>query len=66
MVELCKTILIKVSFDKHLFKKELNKALSWIKDSSELQSFKDWCILEFGHIYPSIIIKAFRKAKANI
>lgn len=59
MLELSKKILTKVSFDKQLFQKELNKALTWISDSNEAIAFKDWCIREFGDIYPKIISKTF-------
>lgn len=59
MVELSKKILVKVSFDRNLFHKELVKALQWIKKSDELQSFKEWCMIEFGHMYPSILNKVF-------
>lgn len=61
MVELSKNILMKVSFDRQLFQKELEKAVSWIKGSEDLQSFKDWCMIEFGHLYPMILKKAFYK-----
>jgi hypothetical protein len=60
MLELSKKILIKVSFDKYLFQKELYKALKWIKDSNELRAFRDWCMIEFGDLYPSVIKKAFK------
>lgn len=60
MVELSKKTLINVSFDRYLFQKELRKALKWIKDSDELQSFKDWCLTEFGHLYPSILRNVFK------
>jgi hypothetical protein len=60
MLELSKKILLKVSFDKYLFQKELYKALKWIKDSSELQIFRDWCLIEFGDLYPQVIKKAFK------
>lgn len=60
MVELSKKILINVSFDRYLFQKELRKALKWIKDSDELQAFKEWCMIEFGHIYPYILKKVFK------
>lgn len=59
MVELSKKILIKVSFDQYLFQKELKKAVRWIQDSDELRSFKEWCIIEFGHLYPSTIRVVF-------
>lgn len=59
MVELSKNILTKVSFDKQLFHKELEKAVSWITKSEDLQSFKEWCIIEFGSLYPGILRKVF-------
>lgn len=57
MLELSKQVLIRVSFDKNLFQKELKKARKWINNQSELMSFKNWCLLEFGHLYPVIIKK---------
>lgn len=59
MLELTKKILTKVSFDAHLFQKELYKALKWITDSEEINKFQEWCIMEFGTKYPLIIKKAF-------
>ena len=61
MLELTKKILSNVSFDRILFQKELNKALSWISDTEELKSFKMWCIVEFGGKYPNIISRAFER-----
>ncbi len=60
MLELSKQILVKVSFDKYLFQKELHKAVKWIKDSNELQAFREWCLIEFGDLYPNVIRKAFK------
>jgi len=65
MLELTKKILTKVSFDAHLFQKELNKALKWITDSEEVKKFQEWCILEFGHRYPIIIKNAFSLEKSS-
>lgn len=59
MLEFTKKILRGVSFDPHLFQKELYKALSWINDAEEIQRFHEWCITEFGTTYPKIIKKAF-------
>ncbi|MEN9442373.1 MAG: hypothetical protein RLZ33_2450 [Bacteroidota bacterium] len=59
MLELTKKILKTVSFDALLFQKELNKALKWITDAEEIKKFQEWCIVEFGSIYPLIIRKAF-------
>ncbi len=61
MVELSKKILINVSFDRNLFHKELTKAVKWINESDDLQSFREWCMIEFGHVYPSILNKVFSK-----
>lgn len=59
MLELTKKILTKVSFDPALFQKELNKALKWMNDAGEIKKFKEWCIVEFGTTYPTIIRSAF-------
>jgi hypothetical protein len=64
MVELCKEILTKVSFDRYLFQKELKKAIKWIQNPVELRQFKEWCIREFGGKYPKIIEKTFKVAIA--
>ncbi len=59
MLELTKKILRGVSFDAQLFQKELYKALKWINDAEEIKRFQEWCIVEFGAKYPTIIRKAF-------
>ncbi|MBD3636172.1 MAG: hypothetical protein HUJ25_02430 [Crocinitomicaceae bacterium] len=61
MLEMCKEILTKVSFDKLLFQKELVKSLKWIK-SDEIDGFKEWCIAKFGNLYPDVLRFAFNKA----
>ncbi|AEA43813.1 hypothetical protein Fluta_1826 [Fluviicola taffensis DSM 16823] len=65
MFELTKKILVRVSFDPLLFQKELSKAIKWISDSEEIQHLRDWCMKEFGAVYPSIIQKAFSTQKAK-
>ena len=59
MLELCKEILTKVSFDKLLFQKELRKALSWLR-KDEIETFKEWCTRKFGHLYPDVLTVAFK------
>jgi hypothetical protein len=59
MFELTKKILVKVSFDPQLFQKELTKAIRWMSNTEEIQRLREWCIKEFGAVYPSIISKAF-------
>ena len=65
MLELTKEILRGVSFDSQLFQKELNKGLKWITDAEEVQRIQEWCIVEFGTKYPSIIKKAFRNVPTS-
>jgi hypothetical protein len=58
MLEYAKVILPKVSFSRHLFKKELMKCLSWI-EPGEVSDLHDWCYENFGDIYPDILDEAF-------
>lgn len=59
MFELSKNILEKVSFDKALFRKELMKAIKWLKPD-EKTLLKVWCLGTFGHIYKNEIMEVFR------
>jgi hypothetical protein len=61
MLELCKEILTKVSFDRILFQKELAKALKWLQ-SDEIENFKEWCLSTFGKTYPDVLRAAFTRA----
>lgn len=58
MFELSKQILEKVSFDKTLFRKELSKAIKWIRKEEALM-LKAWCLATFGHLYRDVIVEAF-------
>lgn len=58
MLELSKTILSKISFDKMLFKKELKKSLKWIKPNEKL-ILKVWVLAQFGHMYKDVILEVF-------
>ena len=58
MLELSKQILHKVSFDRHLFEKELRKAVRWIK-KDDLTTFKSWCVITFGVVYSDVIHQVF-------
>lgn len=59
MFELSKRILEKVSFDKILFRKELGKAIRWVKPN-EKTLLKVWCLATFGHQYQEEIMEVFR------
>jgi hypothetical protein len=57
MFEHSKTILLSVSFDGSLFRKELSKALKWIKNE-EAMLLKVWCVATFMQ-YHEIIAEVF-------
>jgi len=59
MLELSKQVLKRVSFDKTLFRKELTKAIGWLKPDEKLL-LKVWCLSTFSPMYRDIVIDAFR------
>ena len=59
MFELSKKILDKVSFDKTLFRKELNKAIDMITPNEKML-LKVWCLATFGHQYGEDIMEVFK------
>lgn len=61
MLEYVKTILLKVSFDKKLFEKELRKAFK-VLVRDEIKILKKWCYDMFSGMYLLILNKVFTKA----
>jgi hypothetical protein len=59
MFELSKNILEKVSFDKTLFRKELMKAIKWLKPE-EKALLMMWCLATFGHQYKDVITDVYK------
>ena len=59
MFELSKNILEKVSFDKTLFRKELVKAVKWLKPE-EKTLLMIWCLTTFGHRYRDVITEVYK------
>lgn len=58
MLDYVKLILLKVSFSKKLFEKELRKALQLIKPA-ELLEFKTWCYEQFARLYRRVLKRVF-------
>ncbi|OZI06709.1 hypothetical protein BWI93_18855 [Siphonobacter sp. BAB-5385] len=58
VLEYVKIILQKVSFDAHLFEKELRKALRQLIPA-EVKELKQWCYTLFGKIYYRILRRCF-------
>ena len=60
MFEMTKLVLQRVSFDSSLFKKELTKALKWLKKEEAL-ALQVWCIATFGSQYANLIHEVYQK-----
>lgn len=58
MLDYVKTILLKVSFNKALFEKELRKALKVLMPT-EVPDFRDWCYQQFARIYRKVLKRVF-------
>lgn len=58
MLDYVKMILLKVSFSKKLFEKELRKALHYIQPA-ELLVFKTWCYEQFARLYRRVLKRVF-------
>ena len=59
MLNYTETILLKVSFNKELFRKELNKSVKWL-ERNEIKALQIWCILNFGTLYMDVINEVFK------
>ena len=57
MLHFCKTILQKVSFDKTLFKKELQKSAILVNIDERIV-LKIWCLMTFAN-YKDVILEVF-------
>ena len=60
MLEFCKDILLKVSFNRKLFRKELKKSMMWL-DKREQVKLRAWCLATFGNLYGDVIIETFKQ-----
>lgn len=58
MLEYCQRILAKVSFDRHLFAKELTKSIQRL-EPSDVFRLRMWCLEQYGQRYQDIILRAF-------
>jgi len=58
MLDYVKTILLKVSFSKKLFEKELRKSLQHILPE-DLLDFKTWCYQQFARLYRRVLKRVF-------
>lgn len=59
MYEMSQMILQRVSFDKTLFRKELVKAIKWLKPKERTLLYV-WCLANFG-MYRDVVLEVFRQ-----
>jgi hypothetical protein len=59
MLEYSKLILQKVSFNGDLFRKELKKAIRFLK-REEIVMLQIWCLISYNDKYSDIIREVFR------
>ncbi len=59
MYEMSQLILQRVSFDKTLFRKELTKAIKWLKPKERTLLYV-WCLANFG-MYKDVVLEVFRQ-----
>ena len=65
MLEFKKRILSSVSFDLHLFEKELKKAFKWLQ-VAELEKLRVWCYQKFSEAHKEVVDKVFQPIEANL
>jgi hypothetical protein len=58
MLQYAETVLEKVSFNRELFRSELEKSLQWLQND-EIRALKMWCIVNFGAQYMDVINDVF-------
>ena len=58
MLDYVKIILLKVSFSKALFEKELRKAIQVILPA-EVVDFRRWCYQQFSRVYRRVLKRVF-------
>jgi hypothetical protein len=58
MLQYAETVLEKVSFNRELFRNELEKSIKWLQND-EVRALKSWCILHFGALYMDVINDVF-------
>ncbi len=64
MLKYCMQILTKVSFDPHLFSKELKKAFQWLSPPEKF-ILKKWLRNKFGKESRDIIGSTYKNAEKN-
>ena len=64
MLDYVKIILLKVSFNKALFEKELGKALKMLVPA-EVPDFRAWCYQQFARVYRRVLKRVFNSFEGS-
>ena len=64
MLDYVKIILLKVSFNRALFEKELRKALK-VLVPAEVPDFRTWCYQQFSRIYRRVLKRVFGELRLS-
>ena len=62
MFELQKFVLLRVSDNKDLFRRELTKSLDWLS-SQEVEMLRDWVEKQYGKTHAEVISEVFSAEK---
>jgi hypothetical protein len=65
MLNYCKKILTKVSFDRELFEKELRKSVRSLVLYDEVVALRKWCLRRFSQSYKQVIERVFSDSSKN-
>ena len=52
MLDFCKTVLTRVSFDQRLFAKELKKSFKWLS-REDAETLRQWAMTQYRHVRPT-------------
>ena len=62
MLDFCKTVLTRVSFDQRLLAKELKKSFKWLS-REDAESLRQWAMAQYRHKYSHLIATTFAAAQ---
>ena len=62
MLEFCKTVLSRVSFDRRLFAKELKKSFRWLS-REDAEALRQWAMAGYSPKHAQTIAAAFAAAQ---
>ena len=62
MLEFCKTVLSRVSFDRRLFAKELKKSFQWLS-REDAEALRQWAMAQYSPKHAHAIAAAFAAAQ---